>query len=152
MKIATGVKETCKHEHFANVHTQFQKSSQMWTFVFSIELESQAMFFQSKARLAVRGNILTSDLWSSWLRNTIVPLLQRLVHILIHKEILHRFKRTGPTSVSAFKTGFRCSSKPHTAIHLSIWNRGMDLTASLYLIFVFTMLLPGPNAEYLTHT
>lgn len=124
----------------------------MWSIVFNIKLGSQAMFFQSKTRLAVRGNFLSSDLWSSWLQNTFVPLFQRLFNTLIREEILHRFKRTGPTSVSAFKVGFRCSSEPHSTINLFIWNRGTDPTASLCLIFVFTMLLPGPNAEYLTHT
>lgn len=66
--------EKCKHEHFANAHIEFHKSSQMWTLGFNLKLQSQAVFFQSKASLVEKGNIPSSDLQSSWLQNSVMPL------------------------------------------------------------------------------
>lgn len=119
----------------------------MWTFEFNNRFKSQSfVFFPRKARLVGRA-ILSSDFCSSWLQNTILPLFQTLIFRNVRK------------SCTSFKDPeqFLCqhinqaSDFPvvYAAIHLSTWNRRMDPTASLFLTFVFTILLCGLNAKYL---
>lgn len=106
----------------------------------------KALFFSKKSK-ACRRSILSSDLCSSWLQNTILPLFQTLIFRNVRK------------SCTSFKDPeqFLCqhisqsSDFPvvYAAIHLSTWNRRIDPTASLFLTFVFTILLCGLNAKYL---